>query len=122
MHLPFLERPELAAVYRRAALVLLPSEREGFGLPVVEAMACGTPVVASEIPSLIEVGGSALAYCQPADLTCWVSTVLQFLRRREEEPAEWQALRQVCLRSVVRFDWRLYAGEMTRMYQAVYAS
>ena len=41
--LPFLDRRVLAAVYRRAALVLQPSEREGFGLPVAEAMACGTP-------------------------------------------------------------------------------
>ena len=41
--LPFLDRRTLAAVYRRAALVLQPSEREGFGLPVAEALACGTP-------------------------------------------------------------------------------
>ena len=49
----------LAAVYRRAALVLQPSEREGFGLPVAEAMACGTPVVASLLSALCEVGGHA---------------------------------------------------------------
>ena len=47
----------LAALYRRAALVVLPSEREGFGLPVVEALACGTPIVASDLPVLREVGG-----------------------------------------------------------------
>ena len=57
--LPFVERPVLAALYRRAALVLLPSEREGFGLPVVEALACGTPIVASDLPVLREVGGTA---------------------------------------------------------------
>ena len=55
--LPFVDRPVLAALYRRASLVLLPSEREGFGLPLVEAMACGISVVASDLPVLREVGG-----------------------------------------------------------------
>ena len=48
MVVPFLTRRELAAVYRRATILLMPSEAEGFGLPVVEAMASGTPVVATE--------------------------------------------------------------------------
>ena len=48
--LPYLGTEVLAAVYRRAALVLQPSEREGFGLPVVEALACGTHVVATDLP------------------------------------------------------------------------
>ncbi len=122
VQLPFLARPELAAVYRRAALVLLPSDREGFGLPLVESMACGTPVLASAIPALIEVGGPLLTYCQPEDLTCWINTVLELLRQREEEPAAWESRRQLCLQSVSRFDWRSYAEEMTRTYQAVCAS
>ena len=53
----------LAALYRRATLVLQPSEREGFGLPVIEALASGTPVVASDLAVLREVGGSAVEYC-----------------------------------------------------------
>ena len=59
VELPFLDRDVLAAVYRRAALVLIPSDREGFGLPAVEATACGTPVIASDIPAIVEVGGDA---------------------------------------------------------------
>ena len=61
--LPFVDRATLAAVYRRSALALLPSEREGFGLPIVEALACGTPMVASDIPVLREIGGGAVTYC-----------------------------------------------------------
>lgn len=122
VQLPFLNRHELAAVYRRAALVLLPSEREGFGLPLVEAMACGTPVIASAVPSLLEVGGAAAAHCPLEDLRCWVSTTLEYLTQREDDPDGWEARRQQCLRSVGRFDWRQYAAEMTRIYQRVYAA
>jgi glycosyltransferase involved in cell wall biosynthesis len=122
VHLPFLERSELASVYRRASLVLLPSEREGFGLPLVEAMACGTPVVASSIPSLLEVGGSAVADCGPDDLECWVRTVLALLAQKEAAVADWEERRRRCIESAARFDWRVYAAEMTRLYQMVYAS
>jgi glycosyltransferase involved in cell wall biosynthesis len=122
VHLPFLDRPELASVYRRAALVLLPSDREGFGLPVVEALACGTPVLASAIESLIEVGGSVVTHCDPANLACWVSAAVGLLAEREQQPAEWERRRREGLETAARFSWRGYAAEMTRIYQAVYAS
>ncbi len=63
---------ELAAVYRGASLVVLPSLVEGFGLPALEAMACGTPVVVSRIPALAEtVGDAGLLFdpLEPGDLT-----------------------------------------------------
>ena len=80
--LPFLERRVLAAVYRRAAVVLQPSDREGFGLPVAEAMACGTPVVASDLPPLREVGGAMASYCPVGDVEAWTSTVSELLDER----------------------------------------
>lgn len=58
----------LVEAYRRAAVVVLPSEYEGFGLPVAEAMACGTPVICSDASSLPEVGGDAARYVSPGDL------------------------------------------------------
>ena len=73
--LPFVDRRVLASVYRRAALVLQPSEREGFGLPVAEALACGTPVVSSDIPALREAGGSGAIYCRVGDLDAWTAAV-----------------------------------------------
>jgi alpha-1,3-rhamnosyl/mannosyltransferase len=59
---------DLRALYRRAAVFAFPSLGEGFGLPVLEAMAAGTPVVASDIPVLREVGGDAVRYADPLDV------------------------------------------------------
>jgi len=121
VQMPFLERPALAAVYRRAAVVLLPSDREGFGLPVAEAMACGTPVVASAIPALQEVGGSAAVFCAPDDIAGWVDSVSRLLHEMQHQPAEWAARKQSCLKEASRFDWRHYAGEMAALYREVVA-
>jgi glycosyltransferase involved in cell wall biosynthesis len=64
----YVEKSELVGLYRRALCVLLPSRFEGFGLPVLEAMACGTPVVAADEPALREVGGDAAVYAHDAGL------------------------------------------------------
>lgn len=117
--LPFLDKAVLAAVYRRAALVLLPSEREGFGLPVVEAMACGTPVVASDIPALREVGGAAATYCRVGDVEHWAETVRGLLRERREEPDRWASRREACIRQAATFTWQEHARRMVELYQQV---
>lgn len=64
----YVEKPELAALYRGAACLVLPSRYEGFGLPVLEAMACGTPVVAHPDLALQEVAGDAALYAEPGGL------------------------------------------------------
>ena len=64
-YLGFISDAELAKVYNLASLFAYPSFYEGFGLPVLEAMACGTSVVCSDNSSLPEVGGNAVVYCDP---------------------------------------------------------
>ena len=116
VELSFMERPALAALYRRASLVVLPSEREGFGLPIVEAMACGTPVAASAIPALQEIGGTAVTYCPAGEIDHWIHTVIELLRQKQHDANGWERRRQSCIASAARFDWRTYAAEMTRRY------
>jgi len=116
--LPYLERSVLAAVYRRAAVVLLPSWREGFGLPIAEAMACGTPVVASELPALREVGGKACEYCPPADITTWRDAVLRLLGELRD-PHRWEARRRRLQARAGEFEWRRQAGRVADVYEAV---
>ena len=64
----YVDKTELASLYRRAACLVFPSRYEGFGLPLLEAMACGTPVVAADEPALREVGGDAAVYADDAGL------------------------------------------------------
>ena len=120
VQLPFLERPQLAALYRRASVVVLPSDREGFGLPVVEAMACGTPVIASDIPALREVGGTAAMYAPPGDIDRWVEA-LERLRCESADPEVRERRRGECLRAAAKFDWRRYASQMAAHYLQPFA-
>jgi glycosyltransferase involved in cell wall biosynthesis len=117
VELPFLERPLLAALYRRASVLVLPSEREGFGLPVVEAMACGTPVVASAIAALREAGGDAAIYCRVGDVPRWVEVVTDLLRWRENDPAAWTSRQTAGIVAASRFNWNTYASEMSALYR-----
>ena len=59
---------DLAQLYREAACLVFPSRFEGFGLPVLEAMACGTPVVAVPEPALQEVAGDAAVWVEESEL------------------------------------------------------
>lgn len=115
--LPPLDRDVLAAIYRHAAVLLQPSEREGFGLPVIEALACGTPVIASDLPVLRETGGNAVSYCAVGDLPSWAETVSRLLLERSQNPAEWSRRRVEGIAQAAKFSWAEYAKKMVSVYQ-----
>ena len=112
-----LGRPTLAAIYRRASLVLQPSEAEGFGLPVAEALACGAPVLASDIPALREVGGEAATYRPVGDVAR--------LGRRRHGPAGRAptpiagARREAGLARSGLYRWEAHVGQLIPLYRAV---
>jgi glycosyltransferase involved in cell wall biosynthesis len=106
-----LSREQLAELYRRAAAVLVPSEAEGFGLPVVEALACGAVVVASDIPVLREVGGGAVLYRPVADVPTWADAVHRVVTDPDSAPPRAERLARA-----ERYSWREHARVIAETY------
>jgi glycosyltransferase involved in cell wall biosynthesis len=79
VELGYLEDARLQLVVAGAAALVLPSLDEGFGMPVIEALAAGTPVVASDLPVLREVGGTVTAYAEPGDPGAFAAALQQVL-------------------------------------------
>jgi alpha-1,3-rhamnosyl/mannosyltransferase len=109
----FVDDQTLADLYSGAIALLYPSRYEGFGLPPLEAMACGTPVILSEVASLPEVGGSAAVYHSPDDTEAWT----QSLRRMFEDEEFRQERAQAALLQSARFSWRLAAQQTLATYR-----
>jgi glycosyltransferase involved in cell wall biosynthesis len=116
---PFLERSALAAVYRRAALLVHTAEAEGFGLPLVEAMACGCPVAASDIPVLREVGGPVASYSPVGDIGAWRQTLLELLQEKRREPSQWESRRERSIAWAGRYSWAENARQTASIYGKV---
>ena len=104
-----ISRAALAALYRRCAAALQPSDAEGFGLPVIEALACGAKVLASDLPVLREVGGPAAAFAPVADLPAWRGAVAALLNAPPPDAAAVD-------RHLARYTWEAHARTVGDAY------
>jgi glycosyltransferase involved in cell wall biosynthesis len=104
---------DLPAVYAGAAAVAFPSEFEGFGLPALEGMACGAPVVCSGTSSLPEIAGDAALLVDPTD----TDAITAALRRVLCEPHLAEDLRRRGYARAAQFSWERAAQETLRVYE-----
>jgi glycosyltransferase involved in cell wall biosynthesis len=105
-YLGYVSPTELAALYRGAAVVALPSLYEGFGLPAVEALAAGAPLVLSDLPVFREVAGDAAVYAPAGRPDLWRDSLRQVL----DDPELRQELARRARRRSTQFDWRRAAA------------
>jgi len=103
----YVQRDDLPALYSGALAMVFPSLYEGFGLPPLEAMSCGTPVIASTASSIPEVVGDAGILLDPNDTRAWFRTV----QRLTQDPALRQALSNKGLARASQFTWQRCARE-----------
>ncbi len=105
---------DLPALYSGAMAFVFPSEYEGFGLPVLEAMACGAPVVCSNTSSLPEVAGDAAIYFDPTDTTSIVKGLENILCITSKE--RW-IYTQRSVNQAKKFSWQKTAQKTLEVYR-----
>jgi glycosyltransferase involved in cell wall biosynthesis len=108
---------EYHGVLRRATALLTASRDEGFGIPLVEAMGLGTPVVASDIPVFREVGGDAVAYVAPDDVAGFVKAV-----RELDDPEVWAARSAASRERAGHYSWAASARILLALLERVAAT
>jgi glycosyltransferase involved in cell wall biosynthesis len=106
---------ELLALYSCADALLYPSLFEGFGLPVLEAMACGTPVIASSTSAIPEVAGDAAILVDPAN----ASRIAAALHRLLEDGSYRSELSRRGIAQAARFSWQETARRTADVYRSV---
>jgi glycosyltransferase involved in cell wall biosynthesis len=111
----FLPDEELVVLLNLASVLALPSFMEGFGLPAVEAAACGCPVVATTASPLPELLGDAGLYVEPENTSGWEAALRQVLASRELR----EKMRAAGLQAVSRLTWEAAAGQMLDVFKKV---
>ncbi len=111
----YVDEIELKHIYRLASAFVFPSLMEGFGIPLLEAMACGLPIVTSRSSALSEIAQDAAVYIDPEDPEDIATKIIQLL----ENPALKEKLISAAERRVAFFTWEQAATEAMQFYQSV---
>jgi len=112
----YIEEDDMPVLYSAAELFVFPSLYEGFGLSVLEAMACGCPVITSQVSSLPEVAGDAAILVDPYNITEIADTIKFVI----SNPAEHRRMRGRGLERVKSFTWEASARAMIKVYRECY--
>lgn len=114
----YLEPERLVYLYNKAELFVFPSLYEGFGLPVLEAMACGCPVISSNVSALPEVAGNAAVFVDPYSVEDIAFKMEKVLTDEELK----NKLKENGFKRVIDFSWDKAAKEMVEIYKTVKVS
>ena len=115
MRTGFVDDEEIPYLLNGAEVFVYPSFYEGFGLPVLEAMACGVPVVTSPVSSLPEVGGNAVKYASPLSADEIADKILSFIRSEDER----NKFANLGLARAKNFTWEKCAKETLKIYKSL---
>lgn len=108
---------DLPYIYNNAFTFLYTSLRESFGIPLLEAMACGTPVITSNTSSMPEIGGQDAILINPESS----DEITEMMLRLEKDNAFYEQQRQIGLERAKLFSWRKTAEKLLKLYQEVYS-
>lgn len=111
----YIPNTELPAIYSGAAAFIYASLRESFGIPILEAMACGTPVITSNTSAMPEIAGQNGILIDPILTT----SITDALLKLEEDTAFYQGQREYGLKRVQLFSWENTAREVIKVYQNI---
>lgn len=112
----FVQEDELACIYNLADTILLPSFYEGFGFPVLESMACGTPVICADNSSISEIAGGLAIFCDPQDPTDIAQKTLNVLNMSKKSRS---SLSGKLISHASTFSWQETARQTVKVYQKV---
>lgn len=110
-----IDKDQLVAFYNLATVYVQPSLYEGFGMPLLEALACGTPVISSNRSSLPEVGGEAGVYFNPENLDQFTKIVMEILQNKSLQ----NKLSKLAIKQAGKFSWEKVAEQTKSIYAKV---
>jgi glycosyltransferase involved in cell wall biosynthesis len=111
-YLGYVSDDDLVALYNLADVFVYPSIYEGFGLPVLEAMSCGAPVITSNVTSLPEIAGDAALLVDPRN----TRELAEALKRILREPALREEMVERGFQQIRKFSWRTAAEETIHLF------